>query len=37
MIILLSIAMAIAIFREENPFEAQDKGAGENEMEIFEY
>jgi len=35
-IILLSIAMAIATFREENPFEVVKKEAGEEELEISE-
>ncbi len=35
-IILLSIAMAIATFREENPFEVPDKGTGEEEIDILE-
>lgn len=35
-IILLSIAMAIATFREENPFEVRKKGAGEEEIDILE-
>ncbi len=34
-IILLSIAMAIATFREENPFEVHKKGA-EEEIAILE-
>ncbi len=34
-IILLSIAMAIATFREENPFEVRDKGAKE-EIDILD-
>ncbi len=35
-IILLSIAMAIATFRDENPFEVRKKEAGEGEMDILE-
>lgn len=35
-IILLSIAMAIATFRDENPFEVRGKGAGEEEIDIVE-
>ena len=35
-IILLSIAMAIAMFREENPFEVHRKQAGEEEIDILE-
>ena len=35
-IILLAIAMAIATFREENPFEVKEKLAGEEEIDIVE-
>ena len=35
-IILLSIAMAIATLREENPFEVRKKEAGEEEIDILE-
>lgn len=35
-IILLSIAMAIATFREENPFEVRKKEPGEEEIDILE-
>lgn len=35
-IILLSIAMAIATFRDENPFEIRSMGAGEKEIDIVE-
>ncbi len=35
-VILLSIAISIATFREENPFEVRKQGADESEMDIFE-
>jgi len=35
-IILLSIAMAIATFRDENPFEVRSKGEGEEDIEVVE-
>ena len=35
-IILLSIAMAIATFREENPFEVREEDAEEEEIDILE-
>jgi CBS domain-containing membrane protein len=35
-IILLSIAMAIATFRDENPFEVRTKGAEEEAMDVLE-
>ena len=35
-IILLSIAMAIATFRDENPFEVRKEGAGEEAMNVLE-
>ena len=35
-IILLSIAMAIAMFRDENPFEVHKEGTGDGTMDIFE-
>jgi len=35
-IILLSIAISIATFREENPFEVRKQGPEEEEMDVFE-
>jgi len=35
-IILLSIAMAIATFREENPFETRAKGEDDETLDVLE-
>ncbi len=35
-IILLSIAMAIATFRDENPFEVRKEAAGDESLDVFE-
>lgn len=35
-VILLSIAMAIATFRDDNPFDTQSKGEGDESLDVLD-